>query len=124
MPESQWLSNYTAINDRDAITFYYPDNTVVLDFPYAVWAGDETTDDERAAAEQFGEFLMSDAQQNAAGQSGLRPANGGNLTQYQPFSEAVEAGAISDLNVRFNEIAAPNRAAAFTLLQWFKNVAV
>lgn len=61
----------------DTLRVVYPPATLFSDHPYAVLAGDWTTPEQRAAAEQFGQFLLSRPIQELALQYGFRPADPG-----------------------------------------------
>ncbi len=55
--------------------------TVTLDFPYAVWAGDNATPEGQQAAEAFGQFLLEPTQQEALAKYGLAAASGSSGVQ-------------------------------------------
>ena len=57
------------------IHIYYPPATMLSDHPYAILDTPLTTADERAAAEHFRTFLLSEPLQTLALQYGFRPAN-------------------------------------------------
>src|SRR5690606_6710607 len=75
--ESDLLQNMQGILTRweDPLRLYYPTYVTWFDFPFTVWVGPETSALEKNAALEFQRFLLSDAQQQAALQYGLRPAN-------------------------------------------------
>ena len=60
---------------RSALKIYYPDYVTWFDFPFTVWVGPETSALQKNAALEFQRFLLSEEQQQAALDYGLRPAN-------------------------------------------------
>lgn len=115
LPESQWLLHYEDLTAIEPIVLHYPENYLLLDFPYAVWDGAETTDDQRQAAADFAEFLLSDNQQRKAGEKGLRPAKMTDLVQFSPFDLAQV-----QLSLPGMPISLPERAGVSNLLRWFE----
>ncbi|NTU84864.1 MAG: ABC transporter substrate-binding protein [Chloroflexales bacterium] len=57
------------------IHIYYPPATILSDHPYAILGDPLTTADQRAAAERFHDFLLSEPIQTLALQYGFRPAS-------------------------------------------------
>lgn len=115
LPESQWLAHYSTLSAVEPIVLNYPVNYLLLDFPYAVWDGNETSDEERQAAENFGEFLLTESQQRAVGEAGFRPAQLTDLTQFAPFNaEGVQ------LTLTGSPISLPDRAGVSSLVRWFE----
>ncbi|MCL4879919.1 MAG: substrate-binding domain-containing protein [Anaerolineae bacterium] len=117
LPENQWLIHYGDLSKIEPILLYYPENYLLLDFPFAIWDGQETTEEERQAAADFGKFLLSDAQQRAAGEKGLRPAKLTDLAQFTPFNTAANQ---VQLTLAGSPISLPGRAGALSLLRWFE----
>ncbi|MBZ0306641.1 MAG: substrate-binding domain-containing protein, partial [Anaerolineae bacterium] len=115
LPESQWLIHYNNLTRIEPIFLNYPESYLLLDFPYAVWDGQETTADEQQAAADFGRFLLSDAQQRAAGEYGLRPARMIDLQQFSVFNVPQV-----QLTLSGSPINLPERAGALSLLRWFE----
>ena len=116
LPESQWLLHYDVLSQSEPFELYYPVNAVVLDFPYTIWNGTETTETERRAAQAFGDYLMSDDQQRNAGESGLRPSKLTQLSEFAPFRNAGDA-VQSDYSA--SVISPENRPAMLSFLNWF-----
>jgi ABC-type sulfate transport system substrate-binding protein len=118
LPESQWLAHFEELNRVEAIELYYPDFYVLLDVPYAIWDRSETSSEERRAAEDFADFLLSADQQRAAGEMGFRPTNGPNLANLTPFSAAT---GIAQEELSGSEITPAGRPGTLALLRWFEN---
>ena len=78
LPESDWLANYASLKAKlGSLTLAYPAYQVWFDFPVALWDGPETTDQDRAAAQDVVDFLSSaDQQRQAAARYGLRQPDG------------------------------------------------
>lgn len=57
------------------LLIYYPSVNMLSDHPFAVLQGDWVTDEQKQAALQFRDFLLSPAQQRLALSYGFRPAN-------------------------------------------------
>lgn len=118
LPERDWLIHYEDLSSVEPVMLVYPENHVILDFPYTIWNGSETSEDERRAARAFGDFLISADQQRAAGENGLRPIGWSDLQQFAPFSAA---GSAVQLELSGNEISLPDRPALLAFLRWFSN---
>jgi ABC-type Fe3+ transport system substrate-binding protein len=118
LPESQWLAHFQALSDVDALQLYYPERYILLNFPYAIWEGPETTSAERQAAQAFGRFLLSDSQQAALGALGIRPATRQDVGQFGPFQAA--AGQVQT-ELTGSQITPADRPATLALLRWFRN---
>lgn len=114
LPEALWLRHFARLNQREAFLLHYPDYTIVLDFPLALW-GDSNAE-EQAAVEHFAAFLLNSAQQSAAAAHGLRPARGGNLANVALFAET---NGQAQPEYDSTAIVPPNRGAAAALLGWF-----
>lgn len=84
---------------NDSLALVYPPANVWSNHPYAVLAADWVTPEKREAARQFGDFLLSRAQQEKAVQLGFRPA----LTNValdgpdSPFTRNASAGVKLDV---------------------------
>ncbi len=77
LPESEWLINYRGLTAKvGSMTLVYPAYQVWFDFPFAVWDGANVTAPERAAANDFLNFLLSAPRQRQAAAFGLRGADG------------------------------------------------
>jgi hypothetical protein len=77
LPESEWLVNYPSLKAKlGSLTLAYPAYQVWFDFPVALWDGPETTDQDRAAAQDVVDFLSSADQLRQAAQYGLRQPDG------------------------------------------------
>lgn len=77
--ESELLWYMEGIQTRwqEPMIFHYPKVTVRLEYPFAIWAGGETSAAEKNAALAFQRFLLSEAQQRKALSFGLRPGDPG-----------------------------------------------
>ena len=75
--ESYLLVNMEGLQRRwkEPLVILYPDPITWFDFPYAIYMGKETTALEKNAALDFKRYLLSEEQQRATLQFGLRPAN-------------------------------------------------
>lgn len=73
--ESFLLTQMAGVESRwgETIRIVYPDPISWFDFPYAIYMGDETSAEEKQAALDFKEFLLSAEQQGLALDFGLRP---------------------------------------------------
>ncbi len=77
LPESEWLASFSGLQHKlGALTLVYPSYQFWFNFPFAVWNGNDVTSQERSAAEDFMNFLLSDDQQRRASGVGLRRADG------------------------------------------------
>jgi hypothetical protein len=56
------------------LVIVYPDPIAWFDFPYAIYMGQETSAEEKQAALDFKNYLLTADQQVAAQEFGLRPA--------------------------------------------------
>jgi len=111
LPESQWLQHYTDFDDP--IVLSYPEQSVVFDFPYVVWAGDA---DEQQAAQAFADYLMQADAQQALGEQGIRANELDNMTAFTIFSEAEAA-----IEITIDAIEPPSRSTVLALYRWFAN---
>lgn len=118
-PESMWLSNLSGVQRNETVIFSYPEYNYIFDFPLAVWSDAETTADERAAVEAFGDWLLQSAQQQSTIQFGLRPANGNPTGTDQPFAEAQQYGILLT-PVLDQSIQPPSLNDVQGLLAWYE----
>ena len=117
--ESFLLPSLEVLQQRDpALTIVYPEPIAWFDFPYAIYMGKETTAEEKQAALDFKEFLLSADQQSAALEFGLRPAcvecssNGGLI------AELRNQGVLTTItNARMRP---PSRQVLDALTQWYR----
>jgi len=74
--ECELLRRAQGIKERwkDPLLIRYPQKPTWFDFPFAIWAGAETSDFQQRAALEFQRFLLSGPQQRKATAFGLRPA--------------------------------------------------
>ena len=73
LPESEWLVNFQGLESKvGPLSFVYPAYQVWFEFPFAVWDGADMTEEERAAADDWLDFLVGDTQQQQAAAFGLR----------------------------------------------------
>ena len=126
--ESDLLQNMQGISTRweDPLQIYYPDYLTWFDFPFTVWVGPETSALQKNAALEFQRFLLSEEQQQAALQYGLRPANS-NVTvdsaEGSLFTQWEDQG-VQSVVPRTSAMRSPDRDVLLTLLRWFElNVA-
>ncbi len=126
--ESDLLQNMQGIVTRweDPLRIYYPDYVTWFDFPFSVWVGPETTALQKNAALEFQRFLLSDEQQQAALEFGLRPANPNiavDAVENSLFTQWQEQG-VQSVVPRTSAMRSPDRDVLLTLLRWFElNVA-
>ena len=126
--ESDLLQNVQGILTRweEPPIIQYPNFTTWFDFPFAIWAGPETTASQKNAALAFQRFLLSETQQRKALSYGLRPA----------IPNLPLAAADDSLFVRWQKLGVrdevprteamrpPNRDVLLALLRWYdSNVA-
>ncbi|MDX2137113.1 MAG: substrate-binding domain-containing protein [Chloroflexota bacterium] len=121
LPESQWLTNLSGIANREAMTFSYPAYTLTFDFPLTQWTDTTTTDAERQGVRLFGDWLLSNAQQQAAFTYGLRPVELLVDTQATLFTAGVGAG-IQINPPATQAITLPDRNTLLRLLSWVGSV--
>ena len=89
--ESYLLTEMSGVEARwgEPIQIIYPDPISWFDFPFSIYMGSETSAEEKQAALEFKEFLLSADQQAVALEFGLRPAcpecptDGGLLEEWQ-----------------------------------------
>lgn len=117
LPESQWVMSVAAIGTPDQFTLSYPEYQLVLDFPLLLWDSDFTSDDERAAATNFRDWLMDDARQAGAADYGLRPAASEPTEIAQRFMDAQAYGV--QLEPSYTELVAPSKSDILSLLTWY-----
>ncbi len=126
--ESDLLQNMQGILTRweDPLRLYYPTYVTWFDFPFTVWVGPETSALEKNAALEFQRFLLSDEQQQAALQYGLRPANSNipvDATPESLFTVWQDTG-VQAVVPRTTAMRSPDRDVLLALLRWFElNVA-
>ena len=118
LPESQWVTNLRGLGSPDEFVLAYPDYTFVMDFPVLLWDNANTGSDERAGAEQFADFLVSEAQQTRLIDFGLRPASGEITDTAQPFVDAQPYG-VQLAPLLDNAVSAPSRSDVQSLLTWY-----
>ena len=120
MVENFLLSNMDGIVQRwgQPLTIVYPDPIAWFDFPYAISMGKETSADEKQAALDFKEFLLSADQQAAALEFGLRPAcpecpsSGGLIEKWRGIGVAQ--------NIQASRMRPASRTGLDFLVNWFK----
>jgi hypothetical protein len=119
LPESEWLTFYSTISNRQALRFAYPAYTVNFDMPLAIWSGAETTPTERNVVQQFGNYLQQEAAQRQAAMRGLRPAKLelSSITNSM-FSAASGAGIVTTTPTS-KVVTAPPSSGAKSILSWF-----
>lgn len=126
--ESDLLQNMQGILTRweDPLQIYYPTYVTWFDFPFTVWVGPETSALQKNAALAFQRYLLSDEQQRAALQYGLRPANPNipvDATEDSLFVRWRDQG-VQPVVPRTTAMRSPDRDVLLSLLRWFElNVA-
>jgi hypothetical protein len=120
--ESDLLVNMAGIQNRwaDPLVIEYPQYLTWFDFPFTAWMGPETTAQEKNAALQFEEFLLSPDQQRQALERGLRPANLEVSLEAEDslFVQWQDQGAMTQLP-RYTRMRSPDRDVLLALLRWF-----
>jgi len=121
--ESDLLQNMQGIVTRweDPLRIYYPDYVTWFDFPFTVWVGPETNAIEKNAALTFQQYLLSEAEQQAALVYGLRPANPNvpvDATEESLFVQWQDRG-VQAVVPRTSAMRNPDREVLLTLLRWF-----
>jgi len=89
--EAYLLTEMAGVENRwgETLQIIYPDPISWFDFPFSIYMGSETSAEEKQAALDFKEFLLSAEQQAIALEYGLRPAcpecptNGGLIETWQ-----------------------------------------
>ena len=121
--ESELLQNMQGILTRweEPPIIQYPNFTSWFDFPFAIWAGRETTASQKNAAQAFQRFLLSEAQQRKALSYGLRPA-----IPNLPLAAAEDSLfvrwqklGVRDVVPRTATMRPPNRDVLLALLRWY-----
>lgn len=126
--ESDLLQNMQGISTRweDPLRIYYPDYLTWFDFPFTVWVGPETSALQKNAALEFQRYLLSEAQQQAALEFGLRPANPDvplDAAEGSLFTQWQDQG-VQTVVPRTSAMRSPDRDVLLALLRWFElNVA-
>ena len=117
--ESDLLTNMEPLIMRheQLLEIIYPDPIAWFDFPYAIYAGDETSVVEKEAALAFKHYLLSAEQQIRALDYGLRPTcpecptTGGLIAQWE--ERGVHARVPSTTRMRI-----ASRSGLESLLSW------
>lgn len=117
LPESRWLTNLDGLLRHEPVVLAYPQYPFVFDFPLARWNDNTATDAEAEAARILSNWLLSEVQQTAVLDYGLRPASGPVPETARLFSTALDYGVLPnpDLSIRATGLA---RTEAQRLLQW------
>lgn len=118
LPESQWIMNLERIGTPDEFTVSYPSYQLMLEFPLLVWDSSFVTDDERAAANAFNNWLMDEARQAGAADYGLRPAVG-EPTEVATRFTAAEPYGIQREPSYGTAINSPGKSDILSLLTWY-----
>jgi hypothetical protein len=120
LPERSWLANLDGMLGNEGVQLSYPAYQFVYDFPLLLWDTPETTSDQRAAVEAFGDWLLGTAEQAHAVGTGLRPANSEPTTADAIFALAETQGI--QLEPDYGQVViAPSRTESQALIQWFVN---
>lgn len=91
LPEAQWLTSLQDLRRTEEIRFSYPAYQFILDAPLVMWVDTTTTEVQRQAAANLGQYLMGSGQQTAL-QYGWRPANIEPTDSAALFAAAVPYG--------------------------------
>lgn len=119
--ENLAIANIDATQRWGTLRVYYPPATIFSDHPYATLAAPWVTPEERAAAAQFRDFLLSRPTQELALQYGFRPADpgvsisGGDPSN--PFQKYAANGVRADLA---GQVATPDGAVLSALLDLWR----
>jgi ABC-type molybdate transport system substrate-binding protein len=91
--ESLAIQNIGTAQERWGVPLriYYPPANIISDHPYAVLQAEWVSEEQRAAAEQFGQFLLSEEMQTLALDYGFRPADV-NIPIAETFEQYTEHG--------------------------------
>lgn len=109
LPESEWLVNYRSLTTKvNGLTFAYPAYQFWFDFPFAVWDDDEVPAQDRAAAQNFLNFLLSSDQQRQAASFGLRQADG--TPAAAALFQAAESAGVSAIRPSGDPLQLPSRS--------------
>lgn len=122
LPESEWLMNLrgTLVDDENPVRLAYPDYQVVFDFPLAVWSDTVNADpDSEAAVRDFGQYLLTPAQEANAQRFGLRPPTG--IATEPLFSAAAQYGVLADPPVVL-VVEPPRRTEMQRMISWIGQV--
>ncbi len=120
--ESDLLTNMDGIQNRwaDPLVIVYPKYLTWFDFPYTVWMGTETSADEKNAALQFEQYLLTPQIQAGAAQRGLRPANADvSISGADSLFEKWQSQGAKVIVPRFTRMQPPDRDTLLALLRWF-----
>lgn len=119
--ESQFLTQYAAISRAAAVTFAYPEYTVVLDFPLARWDDATVTTDETQAVTNLRTFLRAPRQQTALLSYGLRPSHQALDDQTDAPLFSASAGAGIQRTPSLTTVSFPQAISeAQALIRWFE----
>lgn len=119
-PESQWLTQYSAISRTASVRFAYPEYTVAFDFPLASWSDTTTSAEQQSAVASFGQFLVGRRQQGQLVNYGLRPSDSNiSITTAEIFSDALTAGIM--LEPAYTRVEFPSDSSSLqSLIRWFE----
>ena len=124
--ESDLLRRAAGVKERwkDPLLFRYPEIPTWFDFPFAIWAGPETSEFQRRAALAFRTFLLSEPQQREATVFGLRPASIGiplTAAEESLFLRTQNLGVRYDLP-RAEAAPSPRPDVMLALLLWYDQI--
>lgn len=122
MVESYLLVNMENLKKRwqQPLMIVYPDPIAWFDFPYSIYMGKETTAQEKQAALDFKNYLLSATQQTTALDYGLRPAtaevasDGGLIAQWKDLGVMENIPSASRMR-------SASRKGLDALIQWYAN---
>jgi hypothetical protein len=120
--ESDLLVNMAGIQTRwaDPLVIVYPKYLTWFDFPFTVWMGEETTAEEKNAALEFENYLLSVDVQKLAAQRGLRPANlEVDIAAPDSLFTRWQAQGATIVVPRSTRMRSPDRDVLQALLRWF-----
>jgi ABC-type molybdate transport system substrate-binding protein len=118
--ESYLLINMEGLEKRwkQPLEIVYPDPIAWFDFPYAIYMGTETSAEDKQAALDFKDYLLSADQQSSALDFGLRPASaecsssGGLITKWKGLG-------VQEIIPSASRMRAASRKGLDALAQWY-----
>jgi Ca-activated chloride channel family protein len=120
MVESYLLVNMENLEKRwqQPLIIVYPDPIAWFDFPYSIYMGKETTADEKQAALDFKNYLLSATQQTAALDYGLRPATAEVASDGGLIAQWTSLGVMGNIPSA-SRMRAASRKGLEALTQWY-----
>lgn len=118
--ESYLLVNMEGLEKRwkQPLIIVYPDPIAWFDFPYAIYMGKETSAEEKQAALDFKNYLLSANQQAVALDFGLRPASAESSSSGGLISQWKELGVMENIPSS-SRMRAASRKGLDALTKWY-----